>query len=60
MDREPKDDRVSREEFEVTGKGEAFGEADWNSDGVLIWEEYFGTMTGRGMGRGEYGPVFPR
>eukprot|EP00520_Triparma_pacifica_P012405 CAMPEP_0118666156 /NCGR_PEP_ID=MMETSP0785-20121206/19045_1 /TAXON_ID=91992 /ORGANISM="Bolidomonas pacifica, Strain CCMP 1866" /LENGTH=397 /DNA_ID=CAMNT_0006560409 /DNA_START=119 /DNA_END=1308 /DNA_ORIENTATION=- len=43
LDRKSKDNKVSREEFEKTGVGEAFGDADWNGDGILSWEEYFGT-----------------
>ena len=56
LDRKPKEDKISREEFEKTGVGEAFGEADWNGDGVLNWEEFFGTImtatTGNNLNRG--------
>ncbi|GMI18512.1 hypothetical protein TrLO_g14866 [Triparma laevis f. longispina] len=46
LDVEPKDGKVTYEEFEITGAGAHFGMADWNGDGVLEWEEYWGTMTG--------------
>lgn len=42
-----KDGMVSKKEFVASGAPvDAFNTADWDKDGIIVWEEFWGTMTG--------------